>query len=43
MDTETKEMTFDVVMSFDVVLKEAYETLCKEVQEAFPEYEFFYE
>ena len=37
-DTETKEMTFDVVLSFEIDAREAIEILHCELQEAFPEY-----
>ena len=37
-DTEKKTMRFDVVISFDIERKEAFETLCAEVQALFPDY-----
>ena len=39
LDMENKTMRFDVVLSFDVSPKEAMETLCKEVQDAYPGYD----
>ncbi len=39
VDTETKEMTFDVVMSFDVKPREALAILYQEVKEAYPDYD----
>ncbi len=39
VDTETKEMTFDVVMSFDVKPREALAILYQEVREAYPDYD----
>lgn len=38
VDTEAKEMTFDVVMSFDISPKEGLEILHKEMSEAYPGY-----
>lgn len=38
VDTEAKEMTFDVVMSFDISAKEGLEILHKEMSEAYPGY-----
>ena len=38
LDEESKEMIFDVVMSFDIKPSEGLEILCKEVKEAYPEY-----
>jgi len=38
VDLETKEMTFDVVLSFEIDAREAVEILHCELQEAFPEY-----
>ena len=39
LDMETKEMRFDVVMSFDIDVKEGLETLCRELREAYPGYQ----
>ena len=39
LDMDNQTMRFDVVLSFDVSPKEAMETLCKEVQEAYPGYD----
>ncbi|MBR3147667.1 MAG: cation transporter [Eubacterium sp.] len=39
LDMETKTMRFDVVLSFDIEVKEAMETLGKELKEAFPDYD----
>ena len=39
VDTENKKMRFDTVLSFDIESGEAMEILCKEVGEAFPDYE----
>lgn len=39
LDTENKTMRFDVVLSFDIDPKEGIEIICKEVKEAYPEYE----
>lgn len=38
LDEDSKEMIFDVVMSFDIKPSEGLEILCKEVREAYPEY-----
>ncbi len=38
VDTETKEMTFDVVMSFDIRPREGLQIIYNEVKEAYPEY-----
>ena len=38
-DTENKTVRFDVVLSFDVNRDEAMETITKEVQEQYPDYE----
>ena len=38
LDEESKEMIFDVVMSFDIKPSEGLEILYKEVKEAYPEY-----
>ena len=38
LDIENKAMRFDVVLSFDVSLKEALETLYTEIQKEFPDY-----
>lgn len=38
LDTEAKDMRFDVVMSFDIEHHEGIEILYKEVSEAFPDY-----
>ncbi|MBE6726501.1 MAG: cation transporter [Ruminococcaceae bacterium] len=38
LDTETKEMTFDVVLSFDIVPKEALNILYAEIGKAYPGY-----
>ena len=39
LDTENKTMRFDVVLSFDIDPKEGIEIICKEMKEAYPEYE----
>lgn len=39
IDVDRKKMRFDAVMSFDINAKEGLETLYKEVQDAYPEYE----
>ena len=39
IDVDQKKMRFDAVMSFDINAKEGLETLYKEVQDAYPEYE----
>ena len=38
LDLEAKEMTFDVVMSFEIRPKEGLEILYTEIQQAYPEY-----
>ena len=38
LDEEEKSMRFDVVMSFDITPREGLAILCKEIQEAYPEY-----
>ncbi|MBQ7657222.1 MAG: cation transporter [Clostridia bacterium] len=38
IDTEKKEMRFDVVMSFDIRPKEGLKTLYAEIQKAYPDY-----
>ena len=38
VDTETKEMTFDVVMSFDIRPKEGLQILYEEMRKAYPDY-----
>lgn len=38
VDTEAKEMTFDVVMSFDIRPREGLQIIYNEVKEAYPEY-----
>ena len=38
LDVNTKEMVFDVVLSFDIQPKEALEILYKEIGQAYPEY-----
>ena len=38
IDTETKEMTFDVVMSFDIKASEGLQIIYDEIREAYPEY-----
>ena len=38
VDTETKEMTFDVVMSFDIRPKEGLQILYEEMCKAYPDY-----
>ena len=38
LDMETKEMSFDVVMSFDIRPKEGLKILYKEMQESYPDY-----
>ena len=38
VDTEAKEMTFDVVMSFDIRPREGLQVIYNEVKEAYPEY-----
>ena len=38
LDMNTKEMVFDVVLSFDIQPKEALEILYKEIGQAYPEY-----
>lgn len=39
VDTEAKEMSFDVVMSFDVKPSEGIQIIYKEIKEAYPEYD----
>ena len=39
VDLEAKEMTFDVVMSFDIKPKEGVQILAREIGEAYPDYE----
>lgn len=39
VDTETKEMRFDVVMSFDIKPKDGIQIIYKEIKEAYPEYD----
>lgn len=38
VDTQKREMRFDVVMSFDIDPKEGIETICKEVKALYPGY-----
>ena len=38
VDTEAKEMTFDVVLSFDIKPSEALRILCEEIRADYPEY-----
>jgi len=38
VDTEAKEMRFDVVMSFDIPAREGLETLQEEMRQAYPDY-----
>ena len=38
VDTETKEMTFDVVMSFDIRPREGLQILYEEMHKAYPDY-----
>lgn len=38
LDVESKEMTFDVVMSFDIVPQEGLKTINEEIRKAYPEY-----
>ena len=38
LDPKTKILRFDVVLSFDIKPAEALQILCKEVQQAFPDY-----
>ena len=38
VDVEAKEMTFDVVMSFDIKPKEGLQIIYKEISEAYPDY-----
>ncbi len=38
VDVEAKEMTFDVVMSFDIAPREGVEIICREIQQAYPDY-----
>ena len=37
-DMEERSIRFDVVISFDITQKKAMEILCREVQEAYPDY-----
>ena len=39
VDLETKEMTFDVVMSFDIKPKDGLQIIYKEIKEAYPDYD----
>ena len=39
VNTEAKEMSFDVVMSFDVKPSEGIQIIYKEIKEAYPEYD----
>ena len=39
VDTETKEMTFDVVMNFDIRPKEGIQIIYDEIKAAYPEYD----
>lgn len=39
VDVETKEMTFDVVMSFDIAPSEGLRIVYAEVKGAYPEYD----
>ena len=38
VDTEAKEMQFDVVMSFDILPREGLKTLYEEMRRAYPDY-----
>ena len=38
VDTDKKEMRFDVVMSFDILPKEGLDTLYEEMRRAYPDY-----
>ena len=38
LDTQTKDIRFDVVMSFDINPKEGIRILCEEIQQAYPDY-----
>ena len=38
MDVEAKEMTFDVVLSFDIKPREGLQIIYKEISEAYPDY-----
>ena len=38
LDMETREMTFDAVMSFDIQPREGLKILCEEIQAAYPDY-----
>jgi hypothetical protein len=38
VDTDKKEMRFDVVMSFDIPPKEGIDTLYEEMRRAYPDY-----
>lgn len=39
VDTETKEMTFDVVMRFDIKPREGLQIIYDEINEAYPDYD----
>ena len=39
LDEETKKMTFDVVMSFDIKASEGIKILYQEIKEAYPDYD----
>ena len=41
VEPETKDMRFDVVLSFDIDAHEGLKTLCEEVQAAYPDYHLF--
>ena len=41
VDPEEKSIRCDVVMSFDINVKEGLQTLCQEVQEAYPDYQVY--
>ena len=38
VDVEAKEMTFDVVLSFDIKPREGLQIIYKEISEAYPDY-----
>ena len=38
VDIEAKEMAFDVVISFDIAPREGVEIICREIQQAYPDY-----
>jgi hypothetical protein len=38
VDLQTREMTFDVVMSFDIAPKEGLKVLYEEISRAYPDY-----